>query len=86
MLDDIFVYGQSSVEYQKDFSQTGTQIGQSFITDNLSSSLMQTLQAVPGVKASAIGSSQSKPIVRGLGLNRVVVTVTGGQPAVDAEA
>ena len=77
MLDDIFVYGQSSVEYQKDFSQTGTQIGQSFITDNLSSSLMQTLQAVPGVKASAIGSSQSKPIVRGLGLNRVVVTVDG---------
>ena len=38
---------------------------------------MQTLEGVPGVKAMAIGSGQSKPTIRGLGFNRLAVTEDG---------
>ncbi len=44
---------------------------------NLSGSLPQTLAGIPGVKAMNIGSGQSKPVIRGLGFNRMVVTENG---------
>ncbi len=50
---------------------------QEFIQRNLSGSLMQTLNKIPGVNAMTIGSGQSKPQIRGLGFNQVIV-VEGG--------
>lgn len=38
---------------------------------------MQTLSGVPGVKAMNVGSGQSKPAIRGLGFNRMVVALDG---------
>lgn len=38
---------------------------------------MQSLSSIPGVKAINIGSSQSKPAIRGLGFNRMAVTENG---------
>lgn len=38
---------------------------------------MQTLQGIPGVQAMSIGSGQSKPVIRGLGFNRMVVNEDG---------
>ena len=38
---------------------------------------MQSLRGIPGVKAMSIGSGQSKPTIRGLGFNRMVVTEDG---------
>lgn len=58
-------------------SQAGIRIGQDFLETNFAASLSQTLQAVPGVKAMAIGSGQSKPVIRGLGFNRMAVIVDG---------
>lgn len=52
-------------------------VSQDFIRKNLGGSLMQTLEKVPGVNAMTIGSGQSKPQIRGLGFNQVVV-VDGG--------
>lgn len=52
-------------------------VSQDFIRRNLSGSLMQTLEKIPGVNAMTIGSGQSKPQIRGLGFNQVVV-VDGG--------
>ena len=52
-------------------------VNQDFLRSNLSGSLMQTLERIPGVNAMAIGSGQSKPQIRGLGFNQVVV-VDGG--------
>lgn len=52
-------------------------IGSDFIQRNLGGSLMQTLERLPGIKAIAIGSGQSKPLIRGLGFNRVVVIDKG---------
>ncbi len=49
-----------------------------------SGSLMQSLEKLPGIGALEIGSGQSKPIIRGLGFNRVAVIENGikheGQP------
>ena len=48
-----------------------------FIQRNLGGSLMHTLSRLPGVKTIGIGSGQSKPLIRGMGFNRVVVTDKG---------
>nr|WP_121270991.1 TonB-dependent receptor [Pedobacter schmidteae] len=48
-----------------------------FIQRNLGGSLMKTLERLPGIKTIGIGSGQSKPLVRGLGFNRVVVVDKG---------
>ncbi len=44
---------------------------------NLGGSLMQSLERLPGIKAIGIGSGQSKPLIRGLGFNRVLVVDRG---------
>ncbi|MCE2615799.1 MAG: TonB-dependent receptor [Phocaeicola sp.] len=58
-------------------SQNLVSIGKSYIDANISGSLMQSLAGIPGVKAMNIGSGQSKPAIRGLGFNRMVVTENG---------
>lgn len=40
-------------------------------------SLSQSLERIAGVTSMNIGASQSKPVIRGLGFNRVVVTENG---------
>lgn len=48
-------------------------VNDDFLRQNLGGSLMNTLERLPGVTALTIGSGQSKPVIRGLGFNRVVV-------------
>jgi len=48
-----------------------------FIQRNLGGSLMKTLERLPGIKTIGIGSGHSKPLIRGLGFNRVVVVDKG---------
>ncbi|SMD05684.1 TonB-dependent receptor [Pedobacter africanus] len=48
-----------------------------FIQRNLGGSLMKTLERLPGIKTIGIGSGQSKPLIRGMGFNRVVVLDKG---------
>ena len=48
-----------------------------FIQRNLGGSLMKTLERLPGIQTIGIGSGQSKPLIRGLGFNRVVVVEKG---------
>jgi iron complex outermembrane receptor protein len=52
-------------------------VNQDFIQRNLGGSLMSTLSRLPGIKTIGIGSGQSKPLIRGLGFNRVVVVDKG---------
>ncbi len=52
-------------------------VDENFLKKNLGGSLMQTLERVGGISTIAIGSGQSKPIIRGLGFNRVVVSENG---------
>jgi iron complex outermembrane receptor protein len=48
-----------------------------FLQQNESGSLMQTLSRLPGISSMDIGSGNSKPVIRGLGFNRVVVAENG---------
>ncbi len=48
-----------------------------FLWQNMGGSLMQSLQILPGVGSLDIGAGQSKPIIRGLGFNRVIVVENG---------
>jgi iron complex outermembrane receptor protein len=52
-------------------------VNAAFIQRNLGGSLMKTLERLPGIKTIGIGSGQSKPLIRGLGFNRVVVVDKG---------
>lgn len=76
-LDDVTVMGNDRRNYQMRSSQTGQLISNDYIETNFSGSLMQTLQGIAGVKAMSIGSGQSKPTIRGLGFNRMVVAEDG---------
>ena len=76
-LNAVTVTGQRRREQQMRSSQSEVQVSHEFLQQNLAGSLMQTLEAIPGVKAMAIGSGQSKPTIRGLGFNRLAVSEDG---------
>ncbi|RZL36868.1 MAG: TonB-dependent receptor, partial [Pedobacter sp.] len=52
-------------------------VDQQFVQRHLGGSLMKTLDRLPGISSIGIGSGQSKPLIRGLGFNRVVVVDKG---------
>jgi iron complex outermembrane receptor protein len=48
-----------------------------YLQQNRGGSLMQSLKRLPGLSTIEIGSGQSKPVIRGLSFNRVVVVENG---------
>jgi len=52
-------------------------VNDEFLKQNLGGSLMKSLDRLPGVNAFGIGAGQSKPVIRGLSFNRVVVVENG---------
>lgn len=77
VLDGVTVTDQLRQQRLMRSSQSVISVNRDYIRQNFSGSLMQTLEGIPGIKAMAIGSGQSKPIIRGLGFNRMVVTEDG---------
>lgn len=52
-------------------------VDKNFLRKNLGGSLMQSLERIGGISTISIGSGQSKPVIRGLSFNRVVVAESG---------
>lgn len=52
-------------------------VNSSYIKSNLGGSLGHSLERLPGFTTIGIGSSQSKPVLRGLGHSRIAVTENG---------
>lgn len=52
-------------------------IKKDFIIENNSGNLIKTIEKLPGVYSMDIGSGFSKPVIRGMGFNRVVVSENG---------
>ena len=77
ILQGVTVSGQRQRDFQMRTSQSAVQVSHDYLQQHFSGSLMQTLEGIPGVKAMAIGSGQSKPTIRGLGYNRMVVSEDG---------
>lgn len=77
-LNEVIIMGDNNKrDIQMKSSQNLLRISRSDLASRLSGSLMQSLSGIPGVKAMNIGSGQSKPAIRGLGFNRMVVTENG---------
>ena len=54
-------------------AQSIESVDNGFIMKNIGGSLGESLEKIPGVSSITIGSSQSKPVIRGLGFNRIAV-------------
>lgn len=77
-LKEVVIKGNSGYkEIQMCSAQNTLGVTRGYVEDNFGGSLMQTLERLPGVKAMAVGSGASKPVIRGLGFNRVLVAENG---------
>lgn len=72
-LQEVLVLDNSLEERRKTASLNVEIVNENHLRQNLGNSLMKTLDRLPGVSSMEIGVGQSKPVVRGLGFNRVVV-------------
>ncbi|MFT3737988.1 MAG: TonB-dependent receptor [Breznakibacter sp.] len=76
-LGEVTVRDNRTAQRQREQAQASEMATDADLRANLSGSLMTTLAHLPGVGALTIGSGQSKPMIRGLGFNRVVVVDNG---------
>lgn len=77
LLNEVTIKSKALEERGKEESLNVEIVKADFIQRNLGGSLMNTLERLPGIKTIGIGSGQSKPLIRGLGFNRVVVVDKG---------
>lgn len=76
-LEEVLVKDRYAVQRKQSESLNVEVVNADFIQRNLGGSLMATMSRLPGVKTIGIGSGLSKPLIRGLGFNRVVVADKG---------
>lgn len=72
-LEEILINGNA----RRRSSENIEKVNKEYLQEQFSGSLATSLERLPGVNASEIGASASKPIIRGLGFNRVAVTENG---------
>jgi len=75
-LDEVTVVGSSCQPALRQ-SQSVIPVSPALMEQQFESSLSQTLEILPGVQSIAIGSGQSKPVIRGLGHQRLAVVHDG---------
>ncbi|PWB27379.1 TonB-dependent receptor [Flavobacterium sp. HTF] len=76
-LEEVIVTESYGEKRKKEESLNLEIVNSGYIQRNLGGSLMQSLQRMPGIKTISIGSGGSKPLIRGLGFNQVVVVENG---------
>ncbi len=76
-LEEVVIRDNIVLQRKQEESMNVEIVKSEFIQRNLGGSLMKTLERLPGIKNIGIGSGQSKPLIRGLGFNRVVVLDKG---------
>lgn len=72
-LQEVVVKDNYSETRKKEESLNIEIVNDDYLKQNLGGSLMNSLERLAGVTTIDIGSGQSKPVIRGLGFNRVVV-------------
>lgn len=77
MLSEVLVIENPGRRRKREESLNVEIVERDFIHRNLGGSLMNTLERLPGIQTIGIGSGQSKPLIRGLGFNRLVVVDNG---------
>lgn len=72
-LQEVVITDDYAEKRKKEESLNIEIVNNDYLKQNLGGSLMNSLERLPGVSTIDIGSGQSKPVIRGLGFNRVVV-------------
>lgn len=72
-LQEVLITDNYAEKRKKEESLNIEVVNDTYLKQNLGGSLMNSLERLPGVTTIDIGSGQSKPVIRGLGFNRVVV-------------
>jgi iron complex outermembrane recepter protein len=76
-LHEVVVENNYAQTKNREDSRNVEVVNDHFVKMNLSGSLMKSLERLPGVSTIGIGSGQSKPVIRGLSFNRIVVAENG---------
>ena len=76
-LDEVTVTGNTAAAKQQRQSLAILRMERGYMQENRSNSLMNTLEKLPGIHAFQVGQGFSKPVIRGLGFNRLVVAENG---------
>ncbi len=77
LLEEVLVSYNLAEEAKREQTLNVEVVNEQFLKENLGGSLMKSLDRLPGVSTIDIGSGHSKPVIRGLGFNRVVVVENG---------
>ncbi len=72
-LQEVVVTDNYTERRKKEESLNIEIVNDDYLKQNMGGSLMNSLERLPGITTIDIGSGQSKPVIRGLGFNRVVV-------------
>ena len=77
LLEEVSIFSGISARIKKLETVSVEIADRDFISMHRGGSLMSSVNRIPGVSAIEIGSGHSKPLIRGLGFNRVVVIENG---------
>jgi iron complex outermembrane receptor protein len=80
--DEVIITGNSIAKTNLATSQSITYVSNEYLNENSSTNVIDAVAKVPGVSAITDGQSISKPVIRGLGYNRVL-TVNDGVEQMD---
>ena len=76
-LNEVVVTGQSATTIKRENPIPISVLGKTSLLENTSSNIIDAISSIPGVSQITLGPSISKPIIRGLGYNRIVVLNDG---------
>jgi iron complex outermembrane receptor protein len=76
-LEPVAVVGSAAAARQRLQPLERLHAKKDYLLENRSGSLMNALEKLPGVSAFQVGQGLSKPVIRGLGFNRLVVAENG---------
>ena len=74
---EVVVTGNSRATDIQNTPQPVTEVSNKYLMENASTNIIDALKRIPGVDGITDGQSISKPVIRGLGYNRVVVLNDG---------
>ncbi|WP_236972421.1 TonB-dependent receptor [Membranihabitans marinus] len=77
VIAEVQVTGKTNARLDRESTSISELVSEEFLAQNRENTLMQTLKKLPGVSSINIGAGQSKPVIRGLGFNRVAVVQNG---------
>ena len=76
-LEPVAVVGSAAAARQRLQPLELLHAGKTYVLENRSGTLMNALEKLPGVSAFQVGQGVSKPVIRGLGFNRLAVAENG---------